>query len=1021
MKQFLVVMVYCLPVLGQAAYSGRGLYTGSSTYGAYSSSSCAAPNFCAYNGADLIPAPVVPNFNSDATGLANNGATAYDTSYLGHTNFDGSIFSNSSYLSPVTRVTDAYSDAGSGNALNNFAAGFGGSGVYTATNTDTTLVGLEDTAKERVCVFSTTGPNKGHCLAAADYPGPQKPASGIFITTNMNTAGGGSPAMPMDFGSPSFSLIDATPGYSTLYSFGSNTTGITTPTTVCPYVISKTTGMFTLGTCIVDFKYGLPTYSAPNWASSTSYSYGAYVIHALTGAEMWNGTGTWAAGVTVNTGDIISSGGSTPCMYRATTGGTTAGTPPAFKTSSPCTTDIVKESTTGGDVVVWRGTDSSPQFLYQNTTSGTHTSGSSFAISGHPDFFSTVVDASITWTNVGPAYVPTTGAQLWLAMGGVSRDITYGGNPSKYGAAISTNTYGLTPKYSYTGGQGTGIWGVFYDATLNVFHLLNTGTGIWTDYPCTSGNGFTCTVGTPVVVGTVLALSNPNASGQHGTSSIAPGQACPSFLHNLKISGNGLYAEIVFNPELYSACNSLQNFTVWTTTSSAFDPSNSLQYHYGGLTHWAIGTNKVAGFHGDTFTGGADSGVFLSIYNVASANTAPVFGTWLKPLASQSTPQTTPAGCYASVGSTTKSPDCAISDGFDSHMSWVGDPGTDTYPICGTLYNAAPISPAWSAWQDMEACLPTSPTYCDAGVESCPQGSSTATNQSVNPPWQFTHTWGTRTSTSFNTQFQISEYSQDANWLFFTGDMGCMNGSSTGSPPAVWSSGTYYQTLVVAAVPANPTSLCGQAWNPGKAYVVGNLINPIEGLNGSSQVNDVFQALTSGTTGPQSNLGSHQPSCLVYVGGTLKQASCFASTNPPTVAPITITGASESGTTGTISVSSPGLTLNAGVSVTLAGFTGSDTGWNGTFAVAGTVGTNCPGSACGAVTTFQLSGMPSGLAIPSYYSGTTATAQGDTVCDLTSPGQDSINASSCAGVTWGDIGPQNQRGDVFAVNLGIQQ
>ncbi len=413
------------------------------------------------------------------------------------------------------------------------------------------------------------------------------------------------------------------------------------------------------------------------------------------------------------------------------------------------------------------------------------------------------------------------------------------------------------------------------------------------------------------------------------------------------------------------------------------------------------------------------------MYNAASANTPPLFTTWLDPLASQSTPQTTPPGCYVTVGTTTKSPDCSISDGFDSHLSWVGDPGTDTYPVCGTTYNAAPISPAWSAWQDMETCYPTVPTYCDANVETCPQTtpwSSATTSVSVNPVWQFTHTWTTRTSNTFATQFTISEYSQDANWLFWSSDWFCGNGSTTGSTPTVWSSGTYYQMLMVPPVPANPSSLCGLAWSPGNAYVAGNMVNPIEGLTGSSANDDVFQALQSGTSGPQSSLPSTQPSCLVYVGGTLKQASCFANTNPPTVTPLAVTGASESGTTGTITVSSPGVTLNAGVLVTLAGFTGSATGWNGTFAVIGAVGANCPGSACGSVTTFQLSGMPSGLSTPNSYVGAVAAAQGDTVCDLTSPGQDSINinAPSCTGVIWEDIGVQTQRGDVFAVNLGNQ-
>jgi len=379
----------------------------------------------------------------------------------------------------------------------------------------------------------------------------------------------------------------------------------------------------------------------------------------------------------------------------------------------------------------------------------------------------------------------------------------------------------------------------------------------------------------------------------------------------------------------------------------------------------------------------------------------------------------TPPGCYVTVGTTTENPDCSISDGFDSHMSWVGDPGTDTYPICGTTYNAATLGPAWNAWQNMETCYPTTPTGCDPGVNN---GCSAWPSNSIGPVWQFTHTFATGASTAFSTQFQISEYSQDANWLFWSSDWDCQDGSTTGSAPSVWTSGTYYRMFIVAPVPGNPSSLCGLPWAASTQYVAGNTINPIEGTGGSSAVDDVFQALTNGTTGPESTLSSNQPSCSVYVGGTLQPGSCFANTNPPTVTPLTITGVSEAGTTGTITVSSPGLTLNTGVLVTLAGFTGADTGWNGTFAVTGTIGTNCPGSACGSVTTFQLSGMPSGLSPPGSYSGAAATAQGDTVCDLTSPGQDTINinASSCAGVTWGDVGQQTQRGDVFAVNLGNQ-
>jgi len=628
MKRLLAVLVCCLPAFGQGAYSGSGLHSGSARY-ADSSGSCAAPNFCAYNGVDLIPAPTPPSFSVSGTnGLQNNGATAYDTSYLGHANWDGSTFSNSAYLSPVTRITDAYSAPGE--TLVNFTAGMGGSGVFTLSNLDTSLLGIDDTSKERVCLFNTTGASKGHCSSIH---------SGIFITTDLcvtnsnYTCPAGSSGQTQDFGSISFSLTDRTK----LFTFGNDAYDISTPTTVCAYSINPSTGGYSLLACVVDFKYGLPAYNAPNWTASTSYAYGAYIIHPLAAAEMWNGTGAWVAGVPVVAGDIVDSylGGqsgspTTHCMYKATTGGTTGGTTPALiNTGGLCKIDTIRESDTGGGAVVWTGTASAPQVIYQDTASGTHTSGSTFVISGHPDFFSTFTDSSIIWTNQGPAYVPTTGAQLWNALGGISRDAAYGGNPSQYGIAISTNSYGYAGKYSnFKATQGTGIRAVVYDNTLSTFHLMNSGTGIWTDYTCGTGTGLTCGSITATVVGTLQAISQPYATGQYGTSGISPTtQNCPSFLHNLKITGNGQYAEVVFTPELYSACNSLQNFTVWSLNSSAFNTNTSLQYAHDGMTHWATGTNRIAAFHGSSFTGGYSSGVFISIYNAATANTTPVFAT----------------------------------------------------------------------------------------------------------------------------------------------------------------------------------------------------------------------------------------------------------------------------------------------------------------------------------------------------------------------------------------------------------
>jgi len=982
MKKMLSVLFFCLPVFGQAAYSRPGVYSGSGSF-LTSGNLCAPPNFCAYTGVDVVPWGTVPNLG----GAVNNGATVYDSSYLGHLNGDGvTTFSNAAFLSSITRLTDSASAYGKNNF--SFTAGMGGSGVFTLTNTNTTLVRADQSSLGLICVFATSGVNKGLCGTPPGGWGGTAPSSGIFITTGQLAGGSCSSNCPVnDFGSLSFSLTDST----VLYTFGNDAYDISTPTTVTPYTINPNTGVYTVGSPLADFQYGLPMGpNAQSWTPGTNYSYGSYITHVL-GApgssfpEYLN----YASSTSYNAGDIIVPYGGA-CMYRAIVPGSTNGTllnSGTFTTPAPCKNDTVKEATPSS--LQWRGTNSGPQFIYQNVgaagvsaasafrwvsapttltaigaialgtavltssdncftaamvgqavsitaagnasgssplyttifsyqnsghvtlaTTGLQTGGTSGAtvtLTGHPDIMSsTVGDANgIVWVNVGPSYPIANGNQLWNAIGGLSRDTLYGGYASKYGIAISTNSYGVAPTYSkYTADQGTGVWLEEYDHVLNVYHLLNSLTGIWTDWSCSSGTDYGCSAGArvPATIGTLKAISNP--------FNTTPAQPCPFYVHNVKFSTNGLYGQIRTQANVYPACNSLQAFLVWQTTSVSFDANNSLQSTYAGMNHWAIGTNKTIAFNGSAF--GYTSGMFTSLYNASSASTIPSFSVYLKPVGTAGTgiAQTVPPGCYVSA-STTQNPDCNLSEVLDSHLSWAGDPGTDTYPACGTSFNYATLGPAFNAWQNMETCYQTSPTYTSSALPSTSAGKV----------WQFTHTFATGTSTAFSTQFQISQYSQDANWLFWSSDWNCQNGSTTGIAPTVWMSGTYVGMLAVSPVPANATSICGLPWAPGTTYVVGNMINPIEGTSGGGAVDDVFQA--------------------IYVGGP--------------------TGATQ------------------------------------------------PGPA-----------LPN-----SYFNtsvGPTASAPGNTICDSASGA--SMNpvvpySSSCpAGAVWQDVGPQNQRGDVFAVNLG---
>ncbi len=792
--------------------------------------------------------------------------------------------------------------------------------------------------------------------------------------------------------------------------------------------------------------------------------------------NVWRGTYSTAQFVYQNTGTSGTSGSAfqwlaTP-VTLATNGAMASGSPVLTSASNPFTAAMVGQTVTVSGAGNTGGT--APLYTtilsYQNTGQVTlavatvqsgGTSGATVSLTGHPDVMSATVGDSngIIWTNVGTSYVPAKN-QLWRAIGDVSKDNNYtvSGNPagssfaSKYGMGISTNTYGTAPSYpgataysAYSAGQDTGFWMLQYDATVNVYHLLNTATGIWTDWTCVGGSGYNCSGGTwqGTTIGTLLAITDP----------FATGQACPGKVHDFKMSKNGLFiTNVVSVTPIYATCKTLNPFQTWqpSTVAQPFDSLKSLQLSVGGLSHWALGTNKLVTENNSMW--GYQAGVFFGIYDPTNMNGAygslpgrfspdvghaPPFSFYLLPLNGLNTPQNVPqptgqpTACYNDNAGVLKNPDCDLSKVFGSHVSWVGDPGTDTWPFCGTTYNLVPSNgfPA-NAMQNEETCFSSSPTYPAGYVPATSGGppsgctptsagacgSLTPLAASSGHAWRFTHTFATEASLTFDAQFQISQYSQDANWMFFTSDWDCQLGSTlTGNTgPAVWTSGTYYQTLIVAPVPANPNSLCGLPWQSAASYVAGNTINPIEGTTGSAGIDDVFQAITSGTTGPNSSLTSKQPQC--------GSVSCFAITNPPSTTTVSVTGATESATTGTFTIATA-IELSDGALVTLAGFTPS--GWNGTFAVTGTVGAGCPGGAtCTPITTFQLVGLPSGLGAVTVFG--TAASQGDTVCDFTAGSGDFINpslpySSSCSpGVVWQDLGEQTQRGDVFAVNLSNQ-
>jgi hypothetical protein len=1022
----------------------------------------------AYDGVNVIQWGTIPNFG----GATNNYATGYDDSFLTGcsgpcTNFDGTPFSNSANLAPITRLTESTSVCGPANS--SLQAGEGDSATFFLFNTATTLIAIGGSGGAR-CMGVLNQPGyAGQLLpySAFSNTGGLQPSAGNFITRNMCVSGcsAGSSSAYNDFGAGNYGLSDSPTGsIFTWYAWGNNSYDISTPMTVCPYSINMaagSVGLYTLDPCLANFQFGLPANNnTSDWAASTSYAYGAYITHVLTSAEMATG-GVWTASTNYKVGDITTgSGTAASCMYRAesiTGSGTSGSSIPAFHTTpqSACRDDAIVDNQ-----VTWRGTNSYAQFLYQNTgtlgTSGTGTKvfvptpatlcpsgsitsgsqtlscstssfaasnvgnailvGTSFyttitgytnattvtvaieapstlssvavALTGHPDLMSGVPDANgIQWTNVGPAYVPQNVNQLYFDNGRQSRDAACGGYACKFAAGASTNSYGAATgaleglDYAQaTDDQGTGQWVFVADESALIYHTLNLFTGIWTDYAVTGGTMLSPTGTTTTTVGGLTGI-----------------EGCPAGLHNNKLNATGVYNDITAE-YFYTACGG-SAYYLWNSITADYNAGTSLAVLLG-ENHWDLANTTLTAFTNNAFCNTSDNGIFMTIISLASptlittpcASTNALTSSFLLPFGNNTSGQTTPPGCYISIN-----PWCDAQTTLDNHVSTAASSylGSDTMPACGSTYNYATLSPiAFTAYQGMLTCWPVTPTQ---GV------SYIATGPSFGPVSQYTHCFNTGTSIFFAGQFCISHLSLKGDALAFTSDWNCSNGSTTGSAPTVWSSGTYYQKYAITAVygaPAygNSSSLCGLPWQPSTAYTAGQLFNPIEGTSGSGQIDDVFQVLTSGTTGPNSSLSSKQPKC--------GSVSCFASTNPPTVTPIAVTSCVEVATTATCVVASA-MPLNQGVFVTLAGT--SVTGYDGTWPANASSGTM-----------ITLTGLPSTLGAST---GGTAAAQGDTVCDLTTPGSDSLNpslpySSSCSpGVVSQDLGEQNQRSDVYYVGL----
>lgn len=756
---------------GSAWEIGAHTYVPFSTYGTNQGSSyfdigappCGPPNYCAYSGTDIVQWPALA---PDLGGLTKNNAIVYDTSYVAHGQ-------SASLLGRVSRCTDALFSPGRDNV--GYAASEGGSGSGLLWNTNSTLVHVNvTTGTQTITLFNPT------TMVCGD------PTTGKAITQDKNLTHPGSALAIETWGNGGFSLSDPT----IYYQYDTNSDVPSTNMQVVPFAFNTSNGNFTVGSPVADFALVLPLGSnAPSWQASHAYGYGAYISHALTSSEYlaWNATST-----SYVIGDLIKPGaGNNPagCAFKLTQTGTTGSVEPAW--GSSCNLSTLTDGT-----AKWRGINSTPSFVYQLTTVGGGTSGAStptfVATPGHPDLVASVSDNGMTWMNVGPNYVvPSTLG--WKDWGGTSRDST------KFTEAFSSETYGYSGNYTYNGGQGSGIWTLEYDQTANIYHLLNTLTGIQSDVSCSGGSGYNCSGGSFVftVIGQPASLAN-----------------CGFVIHNIKASNDGTYINIKRQGSATRGTCPVTD-TIWRPLQ-AFNAATQVQFPYASLAHWALGKSHLFDI-GNAVYGGS-SGVYAVAYDLSNPSAQP-------PAYWQASPcSATPSGGVYNP------PSCDISKVIDNHLSTAYNPGdTDTFPVCGSVTNSGNSSTvAFNAWQGEEVCMSTSPTWSDTTNPSPSQ-----------KQWRFSHCFNTGTNSAFDAQFCLSEMAQDGRFLAFTSDWNSLLGSTTGSAPVLPIS--------------NPAVIClgGYQWTASTPYTLETLIHPVGGTTGSGAVFHVYQAvsITTGTSG----------------------------------------------------------------------------------------------------------------------------------------------------------------------------
>jgi hypothetical protein len=559
--------------IGAHVFQGYSMYGGGSGSYFRLGSSCLPPLYCAYNGADTVQWPAVPNLG----GVIKNGAIVTDTAYPSGT------------PSRVSRCTDQLIDPNVAYGNQSKSAGLGGSGdAEQLWNASATMLHFNLSGGQgRLTQFNQAS------MACGD------PVTGYAVTADKNLTNPGSATVGYSFGGGTFDWVNPLVWYS--FASGTDATGVT----VAKYTFNSS-GQFTVVAPYMDFQYGFPLGGrAPAWQANTPYVAGQYVSYALNGTQAPD----WQINHSYSAGDVILPLTNNPlgCGIKVSTAGTssTGSTyEPIWSTAGgSCTfasNGQISEGSGGSATVKWRNLGGPPVFTFQLISSG-GSSGSAnpFSSITHPDLLATYSDNGLTWENVGPAV-----AVEWTSFGGISS------NDNRLCSAFSNNTYGNAAKgyNTYNGDQGTGIQALCYDFSINTFVLLNTATGFQSTITCSGGTGYNCAGGTQVITtqGPLTQITTGN---------------CGFPMHNLKGGSTLDYTVITWQGSFGSGCGS-QNLFDWQPFAS-FNTATTLQLYNSVSNHWTIGRSHVVNV-GDQSVVGYTTGVYDIVLDGANPRTGTV-------------------------------------------------------------------------------------------------------------------------------------------------------------------------------------------------------------------------------------------------------------------------------------------------------------------------------------------------------------------------------------------------------------